>query len=95
MINKYGFHYLFQLNLFQTQFDALEGKLVLDAGSGPGALAIGAALLGAGAVLALDLDGDALAVLRDNLDDFEVSTVDPVHCDFLEANVMRYLNLQH
>ncbi|XP_073943713.1 methyltransferase like 5 [Choristoneura fumiferana] len=76
----------------QTQFEALEGKLVLDAGCGPGALAVGAALLGAGAVAALDLDGDALAVLRDNLDDFEVASVDPVQCDFLGADAMRWEN---
>ncbi len=46
--------------------DDLVGRTVLDLGCGPGLLAIGAALLGAGQVLGVDDDPAALAVARRN-----------------------------
>ena len=44
------------------------GKRVLDLGCGTGVLAIGAALLGADTVIAVDIDEKALAVARKNAD---------------------------
>lgn len=44
-----------------------EGKKVLDVGTGSGILAIGAALMGAGDVLGIDIDDDAVAVAHENV----------------------------
>lgn len=44
----------------------IEGKRVADLGCGTGMLAIGAALLGAESVTGIDIDGNALAVAREN-----------------------------
>lgn len=44
----------------------VEGRVVLDAGCGTGILGIGAKLLGAAEVIALDLDEDALGVAMKN-----------------------------
>ncbi|XP_061712528.1 rRNA N6-adenosine-methyltransferase METTL5 [Cydia pomonella] len=79
------------LYTMQTQYEALEGKLVLDAGCGPGALSFGAALLGA-AVTAVDVDADALNVLQENKDDTDIANVDVVQCNFLGPSVCRWEN---
>ncbi|KAJ2952906.1 hypothetical protein O0L34_g7271 [Tuta absoluta] len=78
------------LYTIQTQFEAIENRLILDAGCGPGALAIGAALLGASAVIAVDIDEDALEVFHDNVEEMEVTNVDAVMCDFLDKDVCRW-----
>ncbi len=51
----------------------IEGKHVLDLGCGTGILAIGAALLGAARVQAVDIDGRAIAVARREADRLDVS----------------------
>ncbi|XP_045785356.1 rRNA N6-adenosine-methyltransferase METTL5 [Maniola jurtina] len=80
------------LYTIQTQFASLENKLVLDAGCGTGMLSLGAALLGAGSVVALDIDDSALAGLQENLEDTGVTNIDAVQCDFLSSNVCRWDN---
>lgn len=80
------------LYTIQTQFEGLEGKLVLDAGCGPGQLGLGAALLGACLVTAIDIDEDALDIFRDNVEEFEITNVDTVQCDFLNSSVYRWEN---
>ncbi len=52
----------------------IDGKRVLDLGAGTGILAIGAALLGAATVVAVEKDERALAVLRRNLGMYEGTT---------------------
>ena len=58
----------------------IEGKLIADLGCGGGVLGIGAALLGAEHVLAVDLDPAALEVAAENVAEAEVP-VDLLHCD--------------
>lgn len=45
-----------------------EGDTVIDVGTGSGILAIGAALTGAGNVVAIDIDPDAVKVARENVE---------------------------
>ncbi|XP_041977080.1 rRNA N6-adenosine-methyltransferase METTL5 [Aricia agestis] len=80
------------LYCMQTQFNALEDKAVLDAGCGPGMLALGASLLGAGAVTAIDIDEDVLETLQENIDEMEVTNIDIIQCDFLKSNIFRNNN---
>eukprot|EP00889_Picochlorum_renovo_P002689 jgi/Picre1/29719/NNA_005102.t1 len=61
-----------------TSFDDVESKLVVDLGCGTGMLSIGAALLGAGHVLGIDADEDALCIAQENLDEYEGMPVDLV-----------------
>ncbi len=49
----------------------IEGRRILDLGAGTGILAIGAALLGASEVVAVEKDADAIAVFRENLELYE------------------------
>jgi putative methylase len=59
----------------------IEGKRVCDLGCGTGVLAIGAALLGADTVIAVDIDEKALAVARENATLFDTDVT------FLAADV--------
>lgn len=57
---------------------------MVDLGCGTGTLSIGAALLGAGHVLGIDADEDALCIAQENLDEYEGMPVDLV-CARVEA----------
>ena len=63
--------------------DSLEDALVADLGCGGGILGIGAAMLGAGHVLCVDIDPDALSVAEQNVAEAEVP-VDLLACDVLQ-----------
>lgn len=78
------------LYTIQTQFESIESCTVLDAGCGPGVWGIGAALLGAGTVTAVDIDRDILQVFRENVDEMEITNIDAIQCDFLDPNVCRW-----
>ncbi|XP_049867579.1 rRNA N6-adenosine-methyltransferase Mettl5 [Pectinophora gossypiella] len=80
------------LYTIQTQFDALDEKLVLDAGCGPGALSIGAALLGATVVTAVEVDGDVIQIFKDNVDELEATNIDAVLGDFLGPEIYKWEN---
>ncbi len=61
------------------------GEEIIDVGTGSGILSIGAALLGAGHVLAIDIDPDAVKVARENVVNNHVdSTVTVLQGDLLE-----------
>ena len=62
-----GRHPATQLSLILLEGHVRPGDRVLDLGTGSGILAVAAAKLGAGEVLALDTDADAVAVARETV----------------------------
>lgn len=52
-----------------AKFDDLQGKRVADLGTGTGMLALGALLMGASSVLAVDVDEEALLIAKENLEE--------------------------
>ncbi len=62
-----GHHQSTRLCLSALQAIAVGGRQVIDVGTGSGVLAIAALALGAGSVVALDTDSDALEAARRNL----------------------------
>ena len=59
------------LHVAAVEFDDIEEKSVIDLGVGTGVLAIGAKLMGAGHVLGIDVDRDALEECKENLETYE------------------------
>ncbi len=62
-------------------YNDIEGKYILDLGCGTGKLSIGAALLGAKYVLAVDIDNDALKVAARNVKKFGLNNIQMVRYD--------------
>jgi len=69
------------LMAIESDFGELEGRAVCDLGCGAGVLSIGAAVLGAGSVLAVDVDPDALQIAQDNVAEFEGAPIDFLRSD--------------
>ncbi|BFZ01927.1 hypothetical protein BsWGS_04966 [Bradybaena similaris] len=69
------------LHTICSTYDDLTDKSIVDLGVGCGVLSIGAAMLGAGYVLGVDIDEDALDTCSRNLEDFEIHTVDLLAVD--------------
>lgn len=94
-----GHHASTRLCLRALQDLDLSGLAVLDVGTGSGVLAVAAAALGAGRVVAIDLDPDALQSARENVelnrcvDRVEIAELDltlhpaPIPADLLLANL--------
>eukprot|EP00891_Asterochloris_glomerata_P008394 jgi/Astpho2/8394/fgenesh1_pm.00122_%23_28_t len=61
-------------------YNEFTGRTVVDLGCGTGMLAIGAALLGSGHVIGVDVDSDALELALDNSLEFENLEIDLVQC---------------
>jgi len=69
------------LHTMAASFGDIEGRLVADLGCGSGVLAMGCAMLGAGFVTGFDVDPDALDLVNENREDFEVDNIDCVNID--------------
>lgn len=69
------------LHTIESSYGDLGGKSVLDLGCGCAALSIGANLLGASYVLAVDVDDDALQIASCNIQQFELTDIDLLQCD--------------
>ena len=59
------------LQVASVEFNDIEEKSVIDLGVGTGVLAIGAKLMGAGHVLGIDVDTDALEECKENLEMYD------------------------
>jgi len=69
------------LHTMAASFDDIEDKTVADLGCGSGVLAVGCAMLGAGYVLGFDVDPDALQLMSENVEDFEMDNLDAINID--------------
>ncbi|KAK2079414.1 hypothetical protein QBZ16_003106 [Prototheca wickerhamii] len=71
-----------------NSFDEFEGRVVADLGCGTGMLAIGAAVLGASHVVAVDVDQDALDLAKENVAGiYDDDDDEPSPIDFIKADV--------
>ncbi|BGP45043.1 hypothetical protein JCM10450v2_000860 [Rhodotorula kratochvilovae] len=66
-----------------TQFDDIDEKSILDLGCGCAILSIASVMMGADAVTSVDLDADALAIARENVDSVEMDE----HIEFVHAEI--------
>ena len=71
------------LHTIEASYGELEGRVVADLGCGTAVLSIGAAMLGAAAVVGTDVDGDALEMAMRNAEEIEVEEI----VDFLQGSV--------
>uniref|UniRef100_A0A803K1N9 Methyltransferase-like protein 5 n=1 Tax=Xenopus tropicalis TaxID=8364 RepID=A0A803K1N9_XENTR len=69
------------LYTIHNTFNDIEDKVVADLGCGCGVLSIGAAMLGAGLCLGLDVDEDALDIFKTNTEEFELTNIDMIQFD--------------
>lgn len=73
------------LHTIQSSYGDVQDKYVADLGCGAGVLAIGASILGAGAVTGFEIDRDAADVALDNIRETEVDNIDIVLTDITKC----------
>jgi len=76
------------IHTMASTFDDVEDRSILDLGCGSGVLTIGCVMLGAGTVLGLDLDPDALDNCQQNLEAFDIDNVDLVNGNATDADLI-------
>ncbi len=82
-----GTHETTSMCMDQLEYFVKRGQKCIDVGCGSGILALAAARLGAGDVLAIDLDADAVKVARENVVKNGLEgTVRTIHGDLLEKS---------
>lgn len=69
------------IHRIESEHGDIEGKMVADLGCGLGILSIGTALLGASYVLGIDIDQDALDVCQENIEIYDLETIDLLQLD--------------
>nr|CAG4638685.1 EOG090X0BVL [Cyclestheria hislopi] len=69
------------LHTIESVYGDLSGKSVLDLGCGCSILSIGAGMLEASYVLGIDIDIDALQIAQRNVEEFELTNIDFIHCN--------------
>jgi len=74
------------IHTMASTFGDVEDRSILDLGCGSGVLTIGCVMLGAGTVLGLDLDPDALDTCQQNLEAFDIDNVDLVNGNVTDAD---------
>lgn len=67
----------------QNNYDDLKGKLIGDLGCGTGMLSMGSVILGGAHIVGFEIDPEALAVAKNNIEEMEVFNIDFVQCDVL------------
>ncbi|XP_069472275.1 rRNA N6-adenosine-methyltransferase METTL5 isoform X1 [Ambystoma mexicanum] len=81
------------LNTIHNTYEDIEDKVVADLGCGCGVLSIGAAMLGAGMCLGIDIDDDALEIFKTNADEFELSNIDLIQFDVCSLPPDKMVNI--
>jgi predicted RNA methylase len=74
------------IHTIASTFNDIEDLSILDLGCGSGVLAIGCVMLGAASVLGVDIDADALDTCQQNLEAFEMDSVDLVNMSVASAD---------
>lgn len=69
------------IHRIESEHGDIEDKMVADLGCGVGVLTIGAALLGASYVLGIDIDQDALDICQENIEIYDLETIDLLQLD--------------
>ncbi|HJJ56535.1 MAG TPA: METTL5 family protein [Methanocorpusculum sp.] len=65
----------------------ISNKIVCDLGCGTGMLSIGAALLGAKKVIAIDFDSNAIQIAKNNVNLFNIDTITFIEADVRDLNI--------
>lgn len=77
----------------ESSFQDISDCAVADLGCGSGVLSIGSVMLGAQLVTGIDIDEDALDILRENRNDFEMDgNIDMILADITDVNSLEKMH---
>lgn len=69
------------VHTMESSFGDLQGKVVADLGCGCGMLAIGTVMMGATVAFGFDIDGEALQICQENVEELEVPAIELIQTD--------------